>query len=195
MFTSLIKGDEVRYGRQVYLDALSKKVIDEFADTPLSEKMLIQLNDGSVPIFPMTARQVVESYKNNGEFPFALRLVNDETCIGSCRLADIDWQARRAQLFIGIVNEAYFTPEMLTDVLQTVLQFAYWEANLNRIAVHCVEDHVLMQAALEQVGFTNEGRFRQEAYRNGRYLDKIIFSILQCEWSKTNTPEIERWST
>lgn len=190
MFKSLIKGDEVRHGRQVYLDTLSKKVIDEFADIPLSEKMLTQLNDGRVPIFPMTAKQVMESCKNSGELLFALRLISDKTCIGSCCLADIDWQVRRAQLFIGIVSEAHFTLEMLTDVFETMLQFVYWEANLNRIAVHCVEDHVLMRAALEQVGFTNEGRFRQEVYRNGRYLDKIIFSILQREWSRTNNPEI-----
>lgn len=189
MFKSLIKGDEVRHGKQVYLDTLSKQLIDEFADTPLSEKMLIQLNDGSVPIFPMTAKQVMESYKSSGEILFALRLIGAETCIGSCRLADIDWQVRRAQLFIGIVDERYFTLEILTDVIQTVLQFVYWEANLNRIAVHCVADHVLMQTALEQVGFTNEGRFRQEAYRNGRYLDKIIYSILQREWSATNDTE------
>ncbi len=190
MFKSLVKGDEVRHGKQVFLDTLSKTVLDEFEDIPLSEKMLIQLNDGSVPIFPMTAKEVVASYKSSGELLFALRLINAQTCIGSCRLADIDWQARRAQLFIGIVDERHFTLEILTDVIQTMLQFVYWEANLNRIAVHCVEDHVLMQAALEQVGFTNEGRFRQEAYRNGRSLDKIIFSKLQREWSATNDMEI-----
>ncbi len=131
----------------------------------------------------------MESYKESGELLFALRLSGDETCIGCCRLTDIDWQVRRAQLFIGIVSEAHYTLEILTDVIQTVLQFAYWEANLNRIAVHCVEDHVLMQAAVEQVGFTNEGRFRQEAYRNGRYLDKIMYSILQREWAQTENTE------
>ncbi|MEQ8673232.1 MAG: GNAT family protein [Aggregatilineales bacterium] len=40
--------------------------------------------------------------------------------------------------------------------------------------------------ALAQTGFTDEGCLRQEVYRNGRYLDKIIFSMLRREWSPTS---------
>ena len=183
MHKPTIKGDEVRQGKQIYLDALSKNVIDSLRDDPLSEQMLIQLNDGTVPIFPLTMRQVMQSYKDSGELPFALRLQSDNACIGSCRLAEIDWKSRHAQLFIGFVSEAHFTIEILKDVIQTVLQFAYWEANLNRIYLYCIEDNMLLREAVEQAGFTNEGRFRQEVYRHGRYLDKLVFSILHREWS------------
>ena len=184
MHKPIRKGDEVRHGSRIYLDAISKEVIDSIGDDPLSEKMLVQLNDGTGPITPMTAEQVLQSYKSGGELAFAVRLLTNKTCIGACRLADISWQARHAQLFIGIVSDVHFTGEIVADVLLTILQFAYWEANLNRIYVHCIEDNSLMKEALEQAGFTNEGRLRQEVYRNGRYLDKFIFSILQREWSQ-----------
>jgi len=73
---------------------------------------------------------------------------------------------------------------MLTDVIQTLLQFAYWEANLNRIAVHCADDNVLLITALEKIGFTLEGRMRQQLYRDGRYIDQVTYSILAREWRK-----------
>ncbi len=183
MHDAIIKGDEVRHGKHILLDAVSKNLIDSLEDSPLAEEMLRRLNDGTTPISPLTARQVVQSYKSAGELVFAIHLLSDNSCIGSCRLGDINWQARHAQLFIGIVSEADFRLDIFSDVIQTVLQFVYWEANLNRIYVHCIEDNALMRQALEQTGFTNEGRKRQEVFRDGRYLDKIVFSILQREWT------------
>lgn len=183
MDKSLIKGDEVRHGKHIYLDAVTKDVIDSLGDDTLNEEILYHLNDGSAPISLMSAKEVIQSYKESGELVFALRLRTDKSCIGVCRLSNIDWKSRHAQSFIGIVDEVYFTIDMLLDVIQTILQFAYWEANLNRIYIHCVEDNALMREALEQTGFSNEGHFRQEIYRDGRYLDKVIYSILQREWS------------
>ena len=179
-----IKGDEVRQGKIVYLDGLSKQVIDSFDNVPLSEAILDQLNHGHSPITPLTAKEVMEMYKKQGELAFCIRLrTDDDTCIGACRFGNISWQARHAQLSIGIVSEAHFSSEILADVIQTALQFAYWEANLNRIAVHCIEDNLLLKEALEQSHFTNEGRIRQEVYRDGKYLNKFVYSILQGQWS------------
>lgn len=183
MAKSLIKGDEVRQGNLIYLDAVSDEALNSFADTPLSEAMLLQLNSGTVAISPATAKQVMESYKTSGELVFAVRLQSDQAYIGVCRLANISWQARYAELFIGILDEAHFTHEILADSIQTILQFVYWEANLNRIYIHCVEDNLLMREAIEQASFTNEGHLRQEAYRNGQFLDICVYSILQREWT------------
>lgn len=179
----MIKGDEVRHGKYIYLDAVSKDIIDSLSDNLLTDNILYHLNNGSTAISPMNAKEVLESYKESGELVFSLRLRTDETCIGTCRLGNIDWKSRHAQLFIGIISEAHLTLDMLVDIIQTTLQFVYWEANLNRIYIHCVEDDTLLPEALEQTRFSNEGYFRQEVYRNGCYLDKVIYSILQREWS------------
>ena len=183
--TNIIKGDEVRHGKHVVLEALSKTVIDSMPDAPLSEAMLMQLNDGLRAITPMTAKQVMEAVKAQDGLTFALRLQHEDRIIGACQLSDIDWTGRHAQLCISIVDEAHFTVDMLADVLQTVLQFTYWEANLNRIAMRCLDDNTHLQSALERVGFTNEGRLRQEAYRNGAFMDVLVYSILSREWMQS----------
>ncbi|MCA9907770.1 MAG: GNAT family N-acetyltransferase [Anaerolineae bacterium] len=177
-----IRGDEVRQGKFIYLDAVSDAVRDTLGDDPLPESLLYQLVEDDRPIAPMTARQVYQTYKDAGELGFALRLSTDKTCIGFCRLGHVSWQARQAQLMVALVREDCLTLELLADVIQTVLQFAYWEANLNRVYADCSADHTLMQAALVQAGFTHEGCLRQEVYRDGRYLDKCVYSILAREW-------------
>jgi len=178
-----VKGDEVRHGASLYLDALSGELIDSLGDAVLSEAMLRQLNDGSAPITPLTGAQIARHVKTSGEMVLALRLRADDRCIGACRLGDIGWQGRHALLEVAIVDEAHYTVDMLADAIRTLLQFAYWEANLNRIYVHCAEDNTTLLAALKQAGFTDEGRLRQEVYRDGRYLDKVVFSMLSREWS------------
>lgn len=178
-----IKGDEVRHGKQLFLDAPSQENIDSLDDSRLSEKMLYQLNDGRIAIQPTSAKKVAEASKSSDGLGFALRLQDDDHCIGFARLGDIGWQARIATLTITILDEAYFTVNIVEDAIQTILQFAYWEANLNRIGVDCLEDNSVLREALEKTGFTQEGKLRQEAYRDGRYLDILVYSILVREWS------------
>ncbi len=179
----MIRGDEVRRGTNIILDALSKDVITSLGDSHLSEQMLQKLHDGGTPLFPMTAQEVAQSAKTGGELVFAIRLLADKTIIGVCRLNNVDWKSRHAQLHISITDERSYRVDMLVEVIQTTLQFAYWEANLNRIYVHCLEDHNFLNTALAQVGLTHEGQLRQEVYPNGRYLDVSVYSMLQREWS------------
>lgn len=178
-----IKGDEVRHGKQLYLDAPTQASVDSFDDKMLSEKMLYQLNNGMVAIQPTSAKKIAEASKNSDGLGFALRLKQDNACIGFANLGDIGWQARIATLHITILDEASFTLDIVQDAIQTLLQFAYWEANLNRIEVNCLEDNAVLREALEKTGFSQEGQHRQEAYRNGRYLDILIYGILAREWS------------
>lgn len=179
---NLIKGDEVRQGQQIYLSALSKSVIENLSEEILSENMLSYLHDGSAPIFPTSAHKVAQSIKDAGEIVFAICLKNNKSCIGIAQLHGIGWQPRVATLKLSILSEDFYTIEILEDVIQTMLQFVYWEANLNRVSIQCVENNTTLQQAIEQCGFTNEGRLRQEIYRNGKYLDVIVYSILAREW-------------
>ena len=74
-----IRGDEVRQGKFIYLDAVSDAVRDTLGDDPLPESLLYQLVEDDRPIAPMTARQVYQTYKDAGELGFALRLSTDKT--------------------------------------------------------------------------------------------------------------------
>lgn len=179
-----IKGNEVRYGKQIYLDSVYPDLIEAVSGVPLSITMLEQLHDGTSALVSMSARQVMSETKEQSELAFSIRLQSDQSCIGVCALDNISWSTRHAQLIVKILDEAHYASDVVLDVIQTMLQFVYWEANLNRIGIYCSDDHSILIDALEQAGFTNEGRMRQHIYRNSRYFDRRIFSILQREWSQ-----------
>ena len=182
MHQSLIKGNEIRYGKAIYLDGLSKELMGSLSEHPVSEAMLGQDHDRNKAIFPISPQEIATWYKEQGELTFAIRLQNDHTCIGVCRFGEIAWQGRHAQLQLSFFDDSNYQSELVGDTLQTCLQFAYWEANLNRIYLYCGAEQSILKLALEAQNFTHEGTLRQDVYRHGRYLDTHLYSILAREW-------------
>ncbi|MGB1286240.1 MAG: GNAT family N-acetyltransferase [Aggregatilineales bacterium] len=182
MHTLQNNGDALRRGTLVYLDALSKALIGEIADTPFSEAALQRLNHGKY-VFPVTAQDYLQAFKADGDVVFALHLQDDKHCIGAVRLRKLHWHTRYTTLEMGIIDDEFFTVAILRDVIQIMVRFAFLEVNLNRVAVHCVAGDIVLDEALQAENFTDEGRFRQDVYRNGRYLDTTLYSILKREWT------------
>ena len=179
-----IRGDEVRRGQHIYLDAVSNDLLDTISDDVLSDTLLNHWHNGTAPLRPTTTKELVQAQKEAGEIVFAVRRIEDDTYVGIASLSDIGWKARHAEMRVGMIDDDYLTADILSDIIQTVLQFAYWEANLNHIGVNCAEDQSALIDALEQVSFLLEGRWRQHLFRNGRYLDQLTYGILAREWSR-----------
>lgn len=53
---------------------------------------------------------------------------------------------------------------------------------VNRIEAHTDVDNVAEQRALERAGFSQEGIVRGAQWRDGRYRDGYLYSILRDEW-------------
>lgn len=54
---------------------------------------------------------------------------------------------------------------------------------VNRIEAHTDVDNVAEQRALERAGFSREGVVRGAQWRDGRYRDGFLYSILRDEWA------------
>ncbi len=178
-----VKGNEVLYGKKIFLDAISNDLIMSMSNDMLPVEVIEQFHDGTAPLRPMTASEIMQSIKNTGELVFAVRLIDNDRCVGVASLHSVSWKSRYSELTVGVFDETNYSVELVKDVIQTILQFAYWEANLNRVGINVSEDQVILVDALEQVGFVFEGRLRQHIFRNGNYLDQLTYSILQREWS------------
>jgi RimJ/RimL family protein N-acetyltransferase len=42
-------------------------------------------------------------------------------------------------------------------------------------------------SSYEKAGFTHEGRYRQGAYKKGKYIDILLMSILRDEWNASES--------
>ena len=69
------------------------------------------------------------------------------------------------------------------DIMQTTLEACFDGWGLHRIGVRVEESNERALALYRRLGFEEEGRLREAAFRDGRHGDVLLFSLLAEEWS------------
>jgi RimJ/RimL family protein N-acetyltransferase len=70
-----------------------------------------------------------------------------------------------------------------TDMMQTGLEACFAGWGVHRIGVRVEEGNERALALYRRLGFREEGRLREAAFRDGRHADVLLFSLLAEEWS------------
>lgn len=88
----------------------------------------------------------------------------------------------------GVVEVGYFIdPEhwgngYATDALRCMCRYAFEECRYNKVAAQVYETNPASRRVLEKVGFEEEGRFSDEAFIEGEYVDVFRFGLLADDW-------------
>ena len=105
--------------------------------------------------------------------------------IGNCNIFDINWRIRSAEVGILIGEKSCWNKGYGTEVIRLLLQHGFNTLNLNRIFLQVFPENLGGIRAYEKAGFIHEARLRQSDFRDGKYCDTLIMSVLRSEW----TPE------
>ena len=103
----------------------------------------------------------------------------DGLYLGNVGLHRISWEDRRATFGIFIGEKAYWGKGYGTDATRAIVRFAFEQMNLNRIDLQVLDDNERGIRCYEKIGFVREGVQRQYRYREGRYVDMVMMSILR----------------
>ncbi len=103
--------------------------------------------------------------------------------IGTCAFDNIEWFNRCAEFGIMIGEKTYWNQGYGTEAVQLLCRHGFNTLNLNRIYLHVFENNPRAIRAYEKAGFIHEGRNRQGEYRDGKYIDVLIMSILKSEYT------------
>jgi RimJ/RimL family protein N-acetyltransferase len=69
-----------------------------------------------------------------------------------------------------------------SDMMETTLEACFAGWGIHRVGVRVEADNERALALYRRLGFTEEGRLRQAAFRDGRHGDVLLFSLLADEW-------------
>jgi RimJ/RimL family protein N-acetyltransferase len=122
------------------------------------------------------------------EHPMVIEVEQDGVWrpVGNCGVHRIDWRIRSAELGIFIGEKSFWNQGIGTQVMKLLLQHGFNTLNLNRIALDVYGSNPRAIRTYEKAGFVLEGCKRQAAYRNGKYSDVLIMSVLRSEWQEEN---------
>ncbi|MBN1918728.1 MAG: GNAT family N-acetyltransferase [Verrucomicrobia bacterium] len=113
---------------------------------------------------------------------FAIEALDGGAYLGNVGLHRISWEDRRATFGIFIGEKAYWGKGYGTDATRAIVRFAFEQMNLNRVDLQVLADNERGIRCYEKVGFVREGVQRQHRYREGRYVDMVVMSILREEY-------------
>ena len=104
--------------------------------------------------------------------------------LGLVSLCDIDNLSRSCEFHIMIGDKNQRGKGMGYFAITEILRHAFDDLNLNRVELKVLPDNEPALALYRKAGFTQEGLLRQYAFKDGRYRDTVIMSILREEWKK-----------
>jgi RimJ/RimL family protein N-acetyltransferase len=157
-----------------YLHWLNDREVTEnlLISSPLSKAMEEKWFERQVET-PPTAGQVLNIETLVG---------NDWVHIGTCGLHVIEQVNNAAEFGIMIGEKEFWNKGLGREATMLMLKHGFEDLNLNRIYLHVFETNLRGMKAYEAAGFVREGILRQAVYKNGRYLDIIVMSVLHSEW-------------
>lgn len=118
-------------------------------------------------------------------FEFAITLKENGKLIGACglRLRENDHE----QADLGYCyNRSYWGHGYAREASKAVVDFAFKNLNLHRIAATCDSSNLGSAAVLRHTGMRQEGHLIQERKVRGEWRDTLQFAILKQEYLKSH---------
>lgn len=122
---------------------------------------------------------------NEAEDAIVFAMVERKTgaVVGTCGLYLIQWICRRAQFNILIGEPAAWDKGYGSEAARLVLRYAFERLNLNSVQLGVNADNARAIRSYDKVGFVREGVRRQFIYRNERYYDMVMMSVLREDYT------------
>jgi RimJ/RimL family protein N-acetyltransferase len=102
--------------------------------------------------------------------------------IGHCGFFNHDQRNASAEFGIMIGIKSYWDKGYGTEAVRLLVKHGFNTINLHRIYLRVLETNPRAIHAYEKAGFTHEGRQRQADFKNGKYIDLLVMSMLQNEF-------------
>jgi RimJ/RimL family protein N-acetyltransferase len=134
--------------------------------------------------FPVNLEMERKWYEKilTSDFPtsvFGIEHVKDQKLIGITVLRDINMINRNAECGIYIGDKAYLGRGLATDALELIVRFSFMKLGLNRIFAIIRADNISSIKLFEKIGFEREGILREHVFKDGTFIDQIIFGLLR----------------
>lgn len=122
------------------------------------------------------AKSFIEMVSNqNPTAIFAIDL--DGEAVGSIGLhAQTDIMCKNMELgyFLG---EPFWGSGITTEAVRTIVEYGFQNFDITRIYARPYGNNPASQKVLEKAGFTLEARIEQNIYKNGEFLDELIYAV------------------
>jgi RimJ/RimL family protein N-acetyltransferase len=105
--------------------------------------------------------------------------------VGMIAYNRVDSANRSTEIDIVIGDAAYRDRGYGTDAVRAFLGFLFDTVGLHRVYLTTYDYNLRAQRAYEKVGFLREGVMRQSDWVDGRWVDAVLYGILEHDFRRT----------
>lgn len=140
-------------------------------------------------LFPNTVHETETFLKmmiegKSGSKGFIISDKDTLSYIGQIDLHQIDYKNSNAVLGIVIGKKDYLGKGYGSEAIAILQKFVFKTLNLNRLELTVYEYNERAYHCYLKCGFKEEGKMRKKLFRDGRYWDVVMMSILKEEYEE-----------
>jgi len=102
--------------------------------------------------------------------------------IGNAYLNEVDWINRSGRCPVLIGDKSEWGKGLATEACLLIHKFAFYERGLERIFAEVLESNAASLKMYERCGYIREGLLRHSVYKNGRFQNMCVLSVLRSEF-------------
>tara|TARA_B100000674_G_scaffold146725_1_gene116121 strand:+ start:2038 stop:2553 length:516 start_codon:yes stop_codon:yes gene_type:complete len=123
-------------------------------------------------------------YLSDIEFEIYDKSMSEEEVIGCGGIHQVNWISRSAELRIMIGNKDYWGMGIGKLAIKELMNYGFQTLNMNRLWLGVNEHNQQAYHAYKKCGFVEEGRLKEEFFKDGLYCDIIRMGILKNDYDK-----------
>jgi RimJ/RimL family protein N-acetyltransferase len=129
----------------------------------------------------------IERHRNRtDEIIWVIAAKPSDECIGHVGLYEIDYRAGKAEYAMCIGDKAKRARGLGTEISKAVHRYAFRELNLHKVHAEMLDFNEAAIKLCERLGYKLEGRLRANQFRDGKYVDSLVMSVLVEEWESAH---------
>ena len=169
-------------GDRILLRNIEEKDI-EFLRQMINDKELNQMTVGESSYVSKIKQQIWFKNLKNEKKKIRFMIDTIEGTSGTIILENIDNKNKSASISIKIGKADFKGKGFGTETIKTILPYIFEELNLNRIYANVLEYNTPSKNMFMKCGFNIDGVQRQAIYKNEKFYDLIILSILRKDFN------------
>ena len=122
----------------------------------------------------------------NGTYTVSFGIQDDGSLAGCITIADIHPVNNTATITNRVVKRGAHG-HVGTEAVRAAISHCYNVLNLNRVECRVYDDNRATHIVCRRLGCHKDGVLRQMVYRQGRYQDVTIYSMLRGDWNDRST--------
>ncbi len=142
-----------------------------------------------LPMTEMAEQKYIEdlgSSRVTTDAPFVIEAIDGDKTkpIGSIGLHRLNNKDHNATFGIAIGDKQYWSKGYGTEAARLIINYGFEQLNLHRISSSAWSFNERSIRMHLKVGFKEEGRRKENIFKNGAYQDEVTFGLLKDEWRK-----------